>query len=433
MGGEMRKKIAIMAALGVFIAGSAYGSGYRIPEQSINAVALSNAYIASSNGPDTAYYNPANMVWQEDRWQVEVSASYIYLPHINYTDDNFASRRGSSNTEDIFVPMFHAVSPDYQGFRFGFSFVVPYGLSKCWDQPYPKTFTEEFTLQTFEGNPTISYKFDERFSMAVGARIMHSDGNKVKTDGVLPIDYGAGPTATVLRRDIEGSDTNIGWNLATTFKPIKDLTISATYRTQIDLTLDGGDVNLYAAIPSMSLSDTYTGNGEVTVVTPAVFSLATSYIFDKTTVELTWDRTFWSEYEELDFEFSGTLSTNPLLNAAMTAVFDNPVEKNWNNSNAYRLGITHRCTDKFTAMFGIAYDETPIPSDTIGFELPGSDAMLYSLGFKYKTSDNLELGGAYLYDQKKNREINNPNNQIINGEFEDAGAHVVTLGMVYKF
>jgi len=428
----MKKKIAIFAALGILAGGTAYGSGYRIPEQSINAVALSNAYIASSNGPDTAYYNPANMVWQEDRWQIEVSASFINLPHINYTDDNFASRRGSSKTEDIVIPMFHAVSPNYQGFRFGFSFLAPYGLFKRWEQTYPKTFTEEFSLHTFEGNPTISYKFDERFSMAVGARIMHSDGNKVKGNGVWP------GTNWDVRRNLDGSDTNIGWNLATTFKPVKELTISATYRTQIDLDLDGGDVMLYLNIPGVG-SETYTGNGEVTVVTPAVLSIATAYTFDKTTVELSWDKTFWSEYKELDFDYSGPLSDhpNPVINAiltgAMTALFDDPIAKNWKDSNAYRLGVTHRCTDRFTAMLGIAYDETPIPSESIGFELPGSDAMLYSLGFKYKTSENMELGGAYLYDHKKNREINNPDNTIINGEFTDAGAHVVTLGMVYKF
>ena len=76
----MKKKILAVAALGILAAGTAHASGYRIPEQSINGVALSNAYIAHTEGPDTAYYNPANMGWQEDRWQMEVSASYINLP-----------------------------------------------------------------------------------------------------------------------------------------------------------------------------------------------------------------------------------------------------------------------------------------------------------------------------------------------------------------
>jgi long-chain fatty acid transport protein len=59
--------------------------------------------------------------------------------------------------------------------------------------------------------------------------------------------------------------------------------------------------------------------------------------------------------------------------------------------------------------------------------------MLYSLGCKYKVDENMELGASYLYDYKRTREIDNPDNTTIDGKFEDAGAHVVTMGMIYKF
>ena len=59
----MKKKIAFLALAGVFAAGTAYGSAFRIPEQSINSTALSGAYIANANGPDASYFNPANMSW----------------------------------------------------------------------------------------------------------------------------------------------------------------------------------------------------------------------------------------------------------------------------------------------------------------------------------------------------------------------------------
>ncbi len=36
--------------------------GYKIPESSVNAVALSNAYVANASGADASYYNPAKMV-----------------------------------------------------------------------------------------------------------------------------------------------------------------------------------------------------------------------------------------------------------------------------------------------------------------------------------------------------------------------------------
>ncbi|MBU0908380.1 MAG: outer membrane protein transport protein, partial [Proteobacteria bacterium] len=217
-----------------------------------------------------------------------------------------------------------------------------------------------------------------------------------------------------------------GYNLAMTIKPTKEWNIAATYRSEVDMGLTGS-ATLYTNFPS---AYTYKGDARLEVVTPAVLTIGTSYtFFDKTTVELTWDKTYWGDYKQLDFNYN-----DPLLNPVLIAAFDDPKAKNWHDSNAYRIGITHKCTDRFTAMIGFAYDETPIPSDTLGFELPGSDALLFSFGGRYQVNEHLELGGAYLLDHKKTREITNPDNSSqINGKFEDAGAHVVTLGMIYKF
>jgi len=91
--------------------------------------------------------------------------------------------------------------------------------------------------------------------------------------------------------------------------------------------------------------------------------------------------------------------------------------------------------NNFILMAGIAYDENPAPSNTLGFELPDSDAMLYSLGLRYKINEDMELGIAYLYDDKESRTVVNlpqadPTN--INGTFDDASAHLVTVGFSYK-
>ena len=37
--------------------------GYKIPEQSLNSMALGAAYVAHTMGADTAYFNPANMAF----------------------------------------------------------------------------------------------------------------------------------------------------------------------------------------------------------------------------------------------------------------------------------------------------------------------------------------------------------------------------------
>ena len=70
-------------------------SGYRIPEQSLNSVAMSAAYVASANGADASYYNPANMAFMGDGAYTEAALTYINLPKVDYTDTT-ASRSGDS-------------------------------------------------------------------------------------------------------------------------------------------------------------------------------------------------------------------------------------------------------------------------------------------------------------------------------------------------
>ena len=59
--------------------------------------------------------------------------------------------------------------------------------------------------------------------------------------------------------------------------------------------------------------------------------------------------------------------------------------------------------DYLTLMGGFAYDETPVPAENIGFELPDSDAWIYSLGAQYKVNEKLDIGIAALYDYKESR------------------------------
>ena len=80
-------------------------------------------------------------------------------------------------------------------------------------------------------------------------------------------------------------------------------------------------------------------------------------------------------------------------------------------------------------MAGLALDESPIPEENLGFELPDSDAMLYSVGARYRISDSLDIGMAYLYDAKESRDVHNDK---INGTFDDAAAHLVSCGLTFK-
>jgi long-chain fatty acid transport protein len=224
---------------------------------------------------------------------------------------------------------------------------------------------------------------------------------------------------------MDGDTTEYGYNLALSLRPLDNWNIGVTYRSKVNLNLSTADVKLNANIPGI-LERSYDGHGEVDVPVPAVVTIGTSYTIKDTTVEISWDRTFWSKYDHLDFEYSQDLSGDPFLH-----VFDDSVEKDWRNSDTYRIGLTHKCTERFTAMLGFAIDSNPVPEKTLGFELPDSDAKIYSIGGKYNYSDNLSIGASYFYYDKESRDVTNSNG--INGEFSEAGAHVANIGINYTF
>ena len=404
--------MCVVALASLFAASSAFASGYRIPEQSVDSTAKSGANIASATGADAAYFNPANMSWMENGWQAEVGASLVHLSSISYDDARTSAFDGSSEEENIAIPSAFLVSPDYDNFRFGLSLTAPYGLAKRWQaDPFPKTFADKFSLKVIELNPTVAYKINDIVSVAAGVRLLYNQATVMSSGGIAP--------GVMASRIMDGDSVEWGYNLAVAVKPCDNVDMAVTYRSNVDLDFEG-DVTLATNVgPSP-----WVGDGAVTVTAPAVLALSAAYTMDDWTFELTIDRTFWSEYESLDFTY-----TPALINPVLAATFTRSV-RNYEDTTAIRLGVTYDYSEEITLMAGFAYDENPVPEANLGFELPDSDAYLFSAGARFKIDENMEFGIACLYDLKEERTVNNG---TINGEFTDASAFLVTAGLSYKF
>ena len=411
----MKKIVLKRAVLGLLASSTLFASGWRIPEQSLNSLALSAAYVANANGADASYYNPSNMSWNEDVNQIEGDLTYIFLPKISYKDSANPLFDAKSKSEDFLVPTLFFSSKKYGNIRYGFSLTAPGGLSKRWDAPYQKASAQEFSLKIIEFNPSISYEFNPKFSVGAGLRVVYSDG-VVRSD--------ASGVGTNIQRDLKGDTIKLGYNLALSYKPNDRSAFAITYRSNVDLN-EKGNARLY-----LSGTKVYDGGASVKVPLPAVLALATSYRLNDTTIELEYDKTYWSKYKNLDFNYKSPIP------AILVPVFDNPIPRNWKNTDTFRIGLTHQYSDKLKLMAGFAIDETPAPSQVLGFELPDSDAKLYSCGFEYKINSNLKVGLSYLYDSKKKRTVHNrlsPTSVNPDGTFSDGGADLLIVGLKYKF
>jgi len=377
----------------------AMAGGYKIPEQSLNSMALSAAYVAHTTGADTAYFNPANMAFMEDKQYVEGALTLAHLPSNDYV--LMSPYSGSSEEENIVIPNAHYVANAIGGFRWGVSLTAPGGLTKKWETPFQKAFAKEFTLKIIELSPSVSYKIMDNLAIGGGVRLVYSEG-VVKSD--------ARAIGKPFAVDMDGDTIEFGYNLAIAYKPTSDISLAATYRSNVDLGEDGT-----ATINGHSM------DAGVEVPLPAALNIAVSKTWNDTfTLEAVYERTYWSTYETLSFPG--------------TPIPDTP--KNWKDTNTFRIGATI-VMDKITMMMGFAIDETPVPVKTLGFELPDSDAKIFSMGFRYQQNKNLSWGAALLIDSKDS--INMPrganHNPVLanGGSFNGGGSILTTLGVAYEF
>lgn len=392
-------------------------AAYKLPEQSIDGLATAAANVANCEGADCAFYNPANISFLNDNKQfIEGGLSFVHLPSIKFEGSQTILNTSykadaKSRVDNAVIPYFHYVSKAYGPWRYSVSVTVPAGLRKRWDSPIQKLYAKEFSLKTVMLNPSIAYKFNKNFSLAIGADIVYSEG-KVYSDGSdvnLPV-----------KREMKGDSIDYGFNIAAALHLDNGINLAATYRSKIKLS-EKGKANLYFG----GVGQKY--NASVNIYIPAALSLAVSKDFNKFSLEFVYERTFWSSYKSLDFNYDRAILT------ALKPYFDDPIAKKWKDTNTFRLGLKYRYSDKLTLLAGYAYDESPIKSKYISYELPDSDAHIFSIGFNYKQNSNLTWGAGLLYDYKKKRVINTPNNNGLKGKFSKGGAMLITAGFKYSF
>ncbi len=399
----MKKSVVISACL----ASALMASGYKIPEVSTNGVALGAANIAHGHGADSAYYNPANMVFMDDAQQLEADLIYIGLQKVHYEGSvsNGTPSSFDSKSEDFFIPALHYVSPKLgeNNVRVGLSVNVPGGLTKRWVDSPAQQYAQEFTLEIVEINPTMAIPLGEHLAIAFGLRV-------VDTSGVVQ-------SSGLVSRDMTGESIDLGYNLALAYKPTPQLEIGATYRSKVNLTVDG-NAKLYGVTQLQ-----YDGGVSVSVPLPATASLAVAYTFDtSTTVEVVYERDMWSAYQELDFNYVGNVGN-------LAPYFDAPIPKNWKDTTVYRIGITQEL-EQWTLMAGCVIDESPIPQSSLSFELPGSDTLSFSLGARYQYNEHINVGISALYSMHDARDVQN---DTLDGKFSEGDVTIVSAGLQYKF
>jgi long-chain fatty acid transport protein len=407
-----------------FYASSVNAAGVALIEQGVKG--LGNAYAggaASAEDATTIFYNPAGMTRLKGR---EFIASFhVIEPSVRF--NNTAStispsfggaaltgNDGGDAGVTGFIPNLYYSQELQNGYWVGLGINAPFGLSTIYDNNWKGRYQAvESKIATLDINPSLAYRFNERFSIGGGLNLQYIDAKLTQAvdytavclsvfGGVTCTTQGLGAAtlqsaSTTGYSDNTASDWGTGYNAGLLYEFSPQSRVGLAYRSKIKYKATGeGDFTVPSAVSS--------AGGGVGPTISAIFADAaiTSYITMPETLSLSgyqqfnehWaimadvTRTRWSRIPEVRINFNNSLKS------------DSVERLSWKDSTRYSVGASYLFNARWTWRTGIAYDQTPIYETTDRTpRLPDNDRRWLSFGASYKGSSGMsvDVGYAHLF------------------------------------
>jgi len=415
----MKKAVSLFVCV-VFLAFSTCGHtvGFYNPDQGAKSQGMANAFVALTDDPSAAYFNPAGMVWIEGL-AVQLGGM-VMLPDIEYTAPD--GSKTETQDDSFFLPNVYITGNiPKTDFWVGLSVNVPFGLATDWGaNSFARFVSPDSELTMSNINPSVAYRINDNLSIAAGVDYYVSDLSNRQDSPLGPVFGLDDTTISSMSLDVDGGGW--GWNTAMMYRISEKHSFGLSYRSKVDATLDGDleIANLPAALgmgPGVSL-DT-----EVEFKYPAY--LKAGYAFrpnDRLSVEFDVDWLDWSHFDEITIEvdspgFADIVST-----------------RNWEDSFIYAVGVEYDLNETWSLRAGYAFADTPVPDETFIPDIPRNDLSVVSAGAGY-CGNNWRVDAAYTAIISADRDVeNNVGAPIssINGNY-DGFVSVIGLNFTYGF
>jgi len=390
----------------ILVPNAAFADGFAIYEWSAGGVAMGEAYMFAEDDPSLLAYNPAGITRLKGSW---VGGGLSYINPRGRVDFHGAMAGGEtwSNTEAPgYVPNLYYVNQQNDRLWWGIGVFSRFGNSTEYAPTWPGRYNSYLAKITgLTVQPTVAYKITDKLSVAAGVDI-----NYIKLDLKKKIAYSKlfGVSGPDVDFELTGDNIALGWLLGFNYDINDSTSFAAVYRSKITQNMDA-DANL-------SLSFLNTG-AHGTVTLPDSITLGLGHkLDDKTRIELGAVYTKWSTYDKLEITFDKNLPTSTDV-------------KNWKDVWRYHIGVEHKLNDTWSIMGGYAYDNSPMPDETMDFQVPTGDRQTISIGLK-KRSGNSELAFAWGYMWIKDRVVPGAKYSPLPTDYADVRdntAHILSL------
>lgn len=422
---DLWKGISILILLSFIFCtiSNAYGSGFAIYTQGASSLGQGAATIAHTEDPSAIFYNPA-LINKLEGTQIELGTTLIFPSRkfkSDFTGETFKTK------SDVFYPSTLYITHKFNDkISAGLGVFNPFGLATKWPNDWEGRYiTTDSEMRTYNINPVVSYQITPGITLAAGVNFLLLDATlekKINLSALVPGLPDGG-------QKFEGDGNGIGYNLGILIEPHKDISIGASYRSEIKIDIDGDatfDLPPGTPLPISALFQNTPGNADLTL--PQQVHVGVYYKgFYPLTLEvgLRWEG--WSSYDRLKINFDKLVLGNPSYTE----------RKDWKDTWSGNIGIKYQVSEPVALLAGYLYQDNPVPDSTFDPSIPDANAHLFSIGTDVKHK-SFRFGLAYSYQKLQSRNKNNLVGDPItgapaaNGEYK-SDLHMIGVSLTYRF
>ncbi len=398
-----------------------FAAGFGIYEWSARGNALGGATVGRADDPSALASNPAGIT-QLDGVQVLGGFTAIHPVLDIRTNDEWTS----SEKDSLWVPPhFYATWKINDFYTVGLGTFSRFGLGSVFDDDWAGRYNSyEAIIESVSINPNVAVQVTDKLSAAFGVDATYLNFSKKQKLNFAALSAPDGDAA------LEADGMGYGFNMALHYKPCQYAKVGLSYRSPVTMDVNG-DAD-FSDIPAGlqgigAFSDT-SAHGTVTLPDSFAFGVAV-YPMEKLSVEVGAVYTLWSKYDELTINYGDAVIFRPGVGFS-----DQTTQaKNWDDVWRFNIGVEYAALDWLDLRLGYVYDQEPVQDETIDYMVPANDRHLFNGGVGFHW-DNWLVDVNYTYLMIMDRDIDaRLADGVLEGEIDNADAHMVGLSVGYKF
>ncbi|HAP83573.1 MAG TPA: long-chain fatty acid transporter FadL [Atlantibacter hermannii] len=418
---------SLLAVAVAIVSSQAWSAGFQLNEFSSSG--LGRAYSgegAIADNAGSASRNPAAIMMFD---RPSFSGGAIFVD----PDVNVSGRSPSGRTLDAdniaptaWVPNLHFVAPINEQFGWGASVTSNYGLATEFNDSYAAgSMGGKTDLETLNLNLSGAYRLNNNFSFGLGFNAVYAKAKLERYAGDL-----GQLTAGQLRRNpafgtatpqgaqlaalagyansldsntqiarLKGNEWGYGWNAGIMYELDENNRYSLTYRSEVKVDFEGDYRSELSSSPAINAALSSQGlpygtggstiGGNLTLNLPEMWELSGyNKVAPQWAIHYSLAYTSWSQFEEL----------KATSNNGQTLFYK---DESFRDSYRLALGTTYFMDDNWTLRAGIAFDDSPVPSDHRSISIPDQDRLWLSTGatYAFNKDASVDVGVSYMHGQ----------------------------------